>query len=223
VSRFAVIGLGSFGTSLARNLTRLGGKVTAIDHDMGLVEAIKDEVHTAIRLDARDRDALEERGVHEVDAAVVCMGEDFEAAEICAVYLTELGCPKVLVRGTTHERAEILKALVPGVIQPGIEAARELSARLLGPGVVAYACLMGVLDVAVVEVPAAAANEEIASLALPSRTGARVLALLPDGRSEDVVVGPPETRVLAEGDLLYLLGEERSLIRAARRIAGTLA
>ncbi len=81
MKRIAVIGLGSFGSSLALALARLGAEVTAIDNDLAHVDGMKDVVHTAIRMDARDRETLAAQAVHENDAAVICMGEDFVAAE----------------------------------------------------------------------------------------------------------------------------------------------
>ena len=41
--RFAVIGLGIFGTSIARNLASRGAEVLAVDWDLDKVEALKDE------------------------------------------------------------------------------------------------------------------------------------------------------------------------------------
>jgi len=222
MSRYAVIGLGSFGMGLARSLARLGAEVLAVDNELFHVETVKDEVHTAICMDARDRDLLEEREVFRADCAVVCMGEDFEAAEICAVHLTELGCPRVMVRATSFERAEILRALVPEVIQPGIEAARELALRVLAPGVTAYADIGGRSDVSVVRISAATAGVALQALGLDERLEVHVLALRRTRSGEEEVFACPGAQyALEEGDELFLLGPESDLVRAARRIAST--
>ena len=42
--RFAVIGLGRFGTQLAETLTQNGAEVIAIDRNREIVEAIRDRV-----------------------------------------------------------------------------------------------------------------------------------------------------------------------------------
>jgi trk system potassium uptake protein TrkA len=75
--RFAVIGLGILGNSIARTLAREGAEVIAMDRNMKFVDAIKDEVTLAVQCDATDRDTLEQLGIAEVDAAMVCIGEDF--------------------------------------------------------------------------------------------------------------------------------------------------
>ncbi|GIX47341.1 MAG: hypothetical protein KatS3mg131_1552 [Candidatus Tectimicrobiota bacterium] len=65
--QFAVIGLGAFGTAIARELARHGGEVIAIDKELEPVERIKDEVAYAIRLDATDPKVLEAHDVHKVE------------------------------------------------------------------------------------------------------------------------------------------------------------
>jgi len=42
--RFAVIGLGQFGSAIARNLSKRGAEVLAIDSSLEKVEGLKDEV-----------------------------------------------------------------------------------------------------------------------------------------------------------------------------------
>ncbi|MHC4470172.1 MAG: potassium channel family protein [Planctomycetota bacterium] len=208
---FSVIGLGTFGLALARELARLGAQVTAVDNERGHVERVKDEVHTAVRMDARDREALEEQRIHAVDCAVVCMGEDFEASEVCAVHLLDLGCPRVLVRGTSRERVEILEALGPEVITPGLRSAGQWAARLMGSAMVDYASLVGGHDVALARVPEGVAGT-LGDLKIARKT-VRVLALR---RGDEVHVGPGEEQDLVAGDELFLLGSEADLIHAVR-------
>jgi Trk K+ transport system NAD-binding subunit len=54
----AVIGLGKFGSSLARALTEKGVEVLAIDRNREPVDAIKDSVTHAATLSSTDEDAL---------------------------------------------------------------------------------------------------------------------------------------------------------------------
>lgn len=216
MSRFAIVGLGNFGLELARSLARLGAQVTAIDNDPAHLEKVKDEVHTAIRMDARDRETLEDQGIHEVDCAVVCMGEDFEAAELCAVHLTELGCPRVLVRGTTRERVEILDALGPKVITPGLGEARELAVRLVSPGLREYSSFVGGHQVAEVVVPEVMEGRTLGDLKFLEKGKVHVVALRRGLTTEELIVGPGSQQVLRAGDNLLLLGAEPDLIRAGR-------
>lgn len=220
MSRFAVIGLGSFGMGLAHALVRLGAQVTAIDNERAHVEDIKDYAHTAIRMDARDRIALEEQGIHEVDCAIVCMGEDFEASELCAVHLLDLGCPRVIVRGTSRERVEILRALGPEVIQSAMDSARELAVLILSPGLKSFASFFGAHDLALVEVPDSLEGAMLGSLALEEKHKVKALAAR-HGVAADcpILTGLGQSHVLRAGDHLVLMGMEMDLIRAGRMFA----
>ena len=56
--RFAVIGLGQFGSAIAKNLSNRGAEVLAIDSSLEKVEGIKDEVSHAVALDATEKGTL---------------------------------------------------------------------------------------------------------------------------------------------------------------------
>ena len=81
--RFAVIGLGQFGSAIAKNLSNRGAEVIAIDSSLEKVEGIKDEVSHAVALDATDKKALLSQNIQDVDAVVVAIGENFQALLLC--------------------------------------------------------------------------------------------------------------------------------------------
>ena len=85
MQKFAIIGLGGFGSTLARMLGAKGAEVIAIDADMEKVEAIRTEVTLAVQLNSQDSKALKLQGVDKVDIAVVCIGEDFESNVLTTV------------------------------------------------------------------------------------------------------------------------------------------
>ncbi|MDZ7542834.1 TrkA family potassium uptake protein, partial [Clostridium perfringens] len=55
---FVIIGLGRFGSSIAKTLYSLGNDVLAIDKDEDIVQEISDSVTHAVQLDATDENAL---------------------------------------------------------------------------------------------------------------------------------------------------------------------
>lgn len=105
----AVLGLGKFGYKVATSLNEKGAEVIAVDKDIKLVEAIKDKVTHAICLDSTDEKALRAAGIHEVDVAVVSMGEDIEISIMTTAILRRLGVRKIIARGITEIQGEILK------------------------------------------------------------------------------------------------------------------
>ena len=132
--RFAVIGLGRFGLRLAETLTQNGAEVIAIDRELGIIEAAKDRVAVAIRLDSTDPEALRAQGVDKVDAAVVGIGDDFESAVLTVSALKSFGVPRIICRADSEMRGKILAQVgADSTINPEAESALRWAHRLMLP------------------------------------------------------------------------------------------
>jgi trk/ktr system potassium uptake protein len=93
---FAVIGLGRFGASLARRLEGMGHVVLGVNSDMTQVQAIADDITSAVALDATNEDALQQVDITSFGTVIFGVGEDFEANALIASYLKGLGIPRVI-------------------------------------------------------------------------------------------------------------------------------
>ena len=134
MARFAVIGLGRFGMSLATHLTEAGAEVVAIDADRRVIENIKDEVTVAVALDATDEHALRAQNLEKVDAAIVCMGESFEANQLATLLLKNIGVKRIIAKANTTTQRHILQLIgADQVISPEEEMGAKLAKRLLVP------------------------------------------------------------------------------------------
>ena len=74
-SKFAVIGVGRYGHTIAKRLAEKGAQVFAFDSDEEKIENIKDEVAYAVTLDSTDIKALKTQSINDMDAVVVAIGE----------------------------------------------------------------------------------------------------------------------------------------------------
>ncbi|MFV0443564.1 MAG: potassium channel family protein [Planctomycetaceae bacterium] len=134
MQKVAVIGLGRFGTALARTLATSGVQVIAIDRNGQLVSELADDVDVAVRLDATDKQALISQDIDQVDVGVVSIGENFEAALLTTVLLRQLNVPQVICRAQTQFHAEIFRQIgAHQVIQPEHEAGLDLARRIANP------------------------------------------------------------------------------------------
>ncbi|HOV77954.1 MAG TPA: NAD-binding protein [Sedimentisphaerales bacterium] len=121
--RFAVIGLGRFGSKLAIALSMSGAEVIAIDKNREVVDLIRDQVGHAVRLDSTDEEALRAQGVHNVDVAIIGMGQKgFEDAILTVVTLRQMGVQQVYARAESR----------PGFLQ-GRRHRSHLSRARIGP------------------------------------------------------------------------------------------
>ena len=109
--QIAVIGLGNFGRTVAKELTQRGAQVIAIDKNRDLIENIKDSVTYAVALDSTDASALKAVGIQNIDAAVVGIGQDIEANLLTTLLLKKLGVKNTWARAISPLQQEILKTL----------------------------------------------------------------------------------------------------------------
>ncbi|HNQ51291.1 MAG TPA: TrkA family potassium uptake protein [Candidatus Omnitrophota bacterium] len=107
----AVIGLGKFGSTVARELTERGAHVIAVDENSERVEDIKEAVTYAVVVDSVDENALRAVGIQNVDVAVVCIGEDVEANLLTTLLLRKIGVKKIWARAISPLQQEILKTM----------------------------------------------------------------------------------------------------------------
>ena len=80
MAQFAVIGLGSFGATVATELAALKHDVIGIDLVKKNVENISEKLTHAVIADATDETVLKELNIQSSDAVVVAIGEDIEAS-----------------------------------------------------------------------------------------------------------------------------------------------
>lgn len=103
-----VLGLGRFGTSLARELVRRGTDVLGIDTDPLLVQRYAEEItHTAVA-DTTDVESLRQLGVPDYRRAVVGIGTDLEASILTTAVLVDLGIPHIWAKATSRQHGRIL-------------------------------------------------------------------------------------------------------------------
>jgi len=142
MKRFLVIGLGQFGSELAKALDEKGAEVVAVDRDMDIVENLKDSVTGAVCIDTTDEEALRSLKIENFDAAVVTIGENREASILATAILKELGMETIIARsaGTLHGKI-LEKVGASRIISPEINIADQLARNLVSPGLLDHITL----------------------------------------------------------------------------------
>ena len=135
--QFVIIGLGRFGSSIAKTLYSLGSDVLAIDLDEDIVQEISDSVTHAVQLDATDENALRSLGIRNFDVAVVTIGDNIQSSIMATLLVKELGVKYIIAKGHSDLHAKVLyKIGADRVILPekdmGVRVAHNLvSANIL--------------------------------------------------------------------------------------------
>lgn len=130
--KFAVVGLGSFGYSLAVGLAELGAEVMAFDTDIRIIEEIQDNVELAVAMNCTDENLLKAQGITNVDIAIVAIGEDFGANVLVTRMLKDLGLT-VHSRASTEREERILRSVGADLVyRPEQEEGERIAVTLVG-------------------------------------------------------------------------------------------
>ncbi len=135
MKRFLVIGLGQFGSELAKALQEKGAEVIAVDSNMNVIESMKNEIAGAVCLDSTDEEALRSLNIDSFDAAVVSIGENWEASILATAILREQGMETIIARSAGELHGRILEKVgASRIISPEINIADQLARSLVSPG-----------------------------------------------------------------------------------------
>ena len=206
---YVVIGLGRFGSALARQLCQLGAEVLAMDIHADLVQQIAGDVTHAVVGDARDKEVLRALGVRDMECAVIAIGEDLAASVLTVMNLKELGVPYVVCKAHDETHRRVLEKLgVDRVVIPEHEHAQRLGRSLFSHNVLDYIELSP--DYGILEVPAPKTwiGKTLKELNVRAKMGVNIIAV---ESGEKTNVSPSADYRIQSGDLMVVLGDNMAL------------
>jgi trk system potassium uptake protein TrkA len=207
----AVIGLGRFGSAVARELTRLGHTVLGIDRDEKLVAALAEEVTHVVQTDATSGEALRDLGLAEYDAAIVAISGNLEASILITVLLKRLGVKRILAKAANDLHGSILEQVgATRVVYPELETGLRVAHSFNAPGVRDYLDVAPGYGIARMRVPSEWAGKPLAEVDIRRTCGVTPLAL---HRQGVVTLNPHASEVLRAGDELIVAGLDEDLER----------
>ena len=206
---YAVIGLGRFGSALARQLCKLGAEVLALDVKGDYVQQIANDVTHAVVGDAQDKEVLRALGVRNLDCAVIAIGDNLAASVLITMNLKELGVPYIVCKAHDETHRKVLEKLgVDRVVIPEHEYAQRLARTLNSHNVLDYIELsedFGILDV---PAPKSWIGKCINELNVRAKLGVTIIAVENGGKTN---VSPTADYAVGEGDTLVMLGDNVAL------------
>ena len=221
---FSVIGIGTFGNAIAKRLSRKGSEVIAVDTDEHLLELIQDDVSSAVALDATDKKALKNENIHQADAVVVSIGDNFNAVLICVVHLMELGAKRIIARANNPEQQLVLEKIgVKEILLPEKEISVIVAERLQNPDIVTFMSLPDNYEVAEIKVPKKLAYRKLSEVAFQVNYNLNLLAVSEEKAATDksgeeikehhILKTPDENLILRNSDNLLIFGKIEDIER----------
>ena len=204
-----VIGLGRFGSSLARTLSDQGNEVLGLDIDLKRVEFVAEFATQAAQADATDEDALREMGVRDFDIGVVAIGGDIKSSILVTLLLKRLGVKTVISKAQDDLHGEILEKVgADRVVYPERETGVRVAHAISTPNLVDYLEVISGYGIAKLVVPLSFVGKDLGQLELRSRYGLTPLILR---RAGELLINPSRSEVLNQGDVLVLSGKDEQL------------
>lgn len=125
---FLIIGMGSFGHHLCRELSREKCEIMIVDRESKNLEDMLPYVVSAKVGDCANPAVLKSFGVEDFDACFVCIGSDFQSSLEVTCSLKELGAKKVFSKAEEDIQAKfLLRNGADQVIYPEKDVARRLA------------------------------------------------------------------------------------------------
>lgn len=222
-SRFAVIGLGQFGTSIARELSMRGAEVLAIDNNEDHIEAVSGEVAYGVTMDATDLKALKAQNIENMDAVIVTIGEDFDALLLCVVLLMELNVKRIIARAEgRHQRMILEKIGVKEILSPEDEIGKLVAEKLINPSIISWIALPDDHEIVEIITPPGIANRTLEDISLRNKYRLNLITIKREFEEEDngvkvkkqhIIGVPPSDTVILPNDTIIVFGKTKDIQR----------
>lgn len=209
--RYAVIGLGRFGSSVAKVLTDMGQYVLAIDSNAERVDALAPVLSRVVRADATDVGTLKALRLADFDTVIVGIGDNVEASVITALNCRDVGVKHLVGKAQDEAHGRVLERIgVDKVVYPqrdmGIRVAHNISAG----GVIDFVRLSEKYGMAELVAPEPLVGKTLQGLDMPQQYGLNVMAIK---RGKRLIVSPRADEQVTKDDVLLVIGDAQGLHR----------
>jgi len=209
--QFVVIGLGSFGKSVAITLSSLGYDVLGIDTSESEVQSIANQITHAVQADAREEETLRALGVRNFDVGIVAIGNDIESNILITVMLKELGVKYVVTKAQSNLHGKVLERVgADKIIFPEKDMGVRLAQNLVTSNVMDYIELSPEYGVVEIIAPHSFTDKSLGQLNLRAKYGISVMAIK---KGTHILVAPGADAVIEENDILIIVSKKDAIAK----------
>lgn len=213
--QYLVVGMGRFGTSVAKSLCEQGHEVLAIDGQKEAVDDIAPFVTEAVQMDVTDEAALTSLDVASFDAAIVSIGTDTRASILVCVLLKELGVPYLIAKANDDLHAKVLTKIgVDRVVFPERDMGARLARSIVSPSVLELMNLSDDYQIMEIILPENWEGKSLKTLDVRRKYGVNILAV---NRNDLFMVSPAPDMPLEKDDTLLVLGKQQDVEELRQR------
>lgn len=205
---YGIIGLGRFGSALAKTLSNCGAEIIVVDQKEAAVRNVRQYTDNAFVTSDLSKQSLEEMGFSECTCIVICIGDRMDTNILTALNAVSLGVPKVISKAVSEEHGEVLEKIGAEVVYPERDMAVRLAKRLTTSSVLEYISLNNEIEIAEMVVSAEMVGKSVLELNIRGRYGLNIIAVEHNDQTE-INVRPDY--VFSENDVVILLGKSENI------------
>lgn len=206
---FAVIGLGRFGSSVAKTLYEMDYEVLGIDADEDQVQSAVDIVTHAVTADSTDENALKALGIRNFDVVVVAIGADIQASILTTLILKEQGVKKIVVKAQNLLHGKVLSKIgADKVVYPERDMGVRVAHNLISTNILEYIELSPEFGMVEVVATAKMVGKTLVEIDFRRRYGLNVIAIK---TGDKINISPQADDVIREGDVLVVVGNNEDI------------
>lgn len=217
MKKFIVIGLGNFGLNIAQTLIENDCEVLGMDIDRNIVQKAKDFISHAIIGDASNKEVLESLAIRDFDGAIISIGQDMAPSILIALYIKEIGIPRIIVRAVSEDHGKILKMIgVSDVVFPEKDMAIRVANKLAMKNAMDYLPLSSEHGIIEVTPPKSFIGKNLRDLQISTRFNCQVIglkyptddnaALDLNDKNYTIKIAPTATDVITENSIMIVIG-----------------
>ncbi len=199
---YAIIGLGRYGSAVAKELINSGAEVLAIDIDENIVNDVAREISMCKCADITDEEAFSQLGMDRIDVAIIAMASNLEASVMAITLCKEAGVGTVIVKCGSDMQAKIYnKVGADKTVFPEKESGMRLAKNILSNGFMDIVELSK--EVSMVEIPVNSEwqGKNLIELKLRKKYGINIVAIV----KNDEVITEINPEMFLESDMKLIV------------------
>ena len=205
---YGIIGLGRFGSALARTLAEAGQEVIVLDKDEDKIKDMRQYTEYAFVTENLSQETLAETGIQNCDVVIVCIGEQVDVSILTTMRVIEMGIPHVISKALSAEQGAVLKKLGAEVVYPERDMALRLGRKLLSNNFLDYVSLNNSVEIRQVQVPQPLIVRSVEETEIRQKYKLNIIAI-ENGRDTNIEV-TPDYRLKAD-DIIVVIGKVNNI------------
>lgn len=208
--QFAIIGMGRFGSSVAKTLYNLNFEVLAIDSDEHRTQEVINMVTHAVQADSTDEEALRALGLRNFDVVVVAIGQDIQASILTTLILKDMGVKMLVAKAQNELHGKVLSKIgADKVIYPERDMGHRVAHNLISPNILDHIELSDDYSIVDLKVGPSLIGKNLRQLDIRNKYLCNVMGI--KSNNGKMNIAPHAEDLIKESDVLVVVGKNEDL------------